>query len=710
MTYADRRYAAVRRTAALRMPHCLALVDHWGGHPRWASDTTVCYDLTDAGVRASWRYDVPTGAFTRSEPGNTDQDGADNETGDDVTSSPTVSPDGRWLLRERLGTVEIADTSSTALAWRKISPQPLRAGEKFGTHSGIIASAGRSQLSERRHEAVALWSPDGRFLIYQGLDESDLVEMPLVGYGPAGDGPPQARSHRQAVQREPGRPRVRMFVYDTNDPQTTAVELDLGPVTWLTPLELGRVMWPRSSACFYVLTSSLGEREIRLHEVSPRTGRARLVLAEGSPTYAEANLDIGAGRPSLAVLPRSRRIIWFSERDGWGHLYLHDLGTGALIAPLTTGKWVVRTLEWVDEDSGLFWFTASGRDGPQDDPYRCSLFRGTIDATRVTEPVRLTPENTHHSIVFSPGGRYLADLHGTLDEPVSCVIRRAADGVIVASLWESDYRRYWDAAPHRPLRVTCDSADKLHKTYGVLYLPSTFDRTRKYPLVDNIYGFPQTIHAPKLHPFGHWQALADLGCVVLVLDGSGTAYRSKAFHDASYGRLEMATVDDHVAAIRQLSEQHAWIDDQRVGIYGSSGGGYATLSAMLRYPDVFSVGVAMSTDCDYRDSIPYHCVKYQHPTDEAAWQRTDLRPLAGALRGRLLLIWGGLDDNVNPRGTIKMLSAFIAADRHPDVLVMPDADHRAWRSDYVIDHFSEYLSCHLDFDGPSTAQRTRQAD
>lgn len=679
-------------TASLRMPHCLALVDHWGSNLHWASDATVCYELADAGVKGTWSYDVKTGSSTRSS-----QDGESNEDSDCATSSPTASPNGKWLLREHLGAVEIANASSAGAAWQAISPQPLRPGEQFGTHSGIIASAGQSQLSKRRHEAVALWSPDDRFVIYQGLDESELVEMPLIGYDSPGDGPPRVRSHRQAVQREPGRPWVRMLVYDTHRGQTAEVQLDLGPVTWLTPLELGRVIWPHSSAYFYVLTSSLGERELRLCEVNPETGRARLILTERSPTYAEANLDIGADRPCFAVLPKTRRVIWFSERDGWGHLYLHNLDTGALIAPLTTGKWVVRTLEWVDEDAGLFWFTASGQYGPQGDPYCCSLFRGIMDGEPATEPVRLTPEDTHHSIAVSPGGRYFSDLHGTLDEPVSCVIRRMLDGDIVASLWKSDYSRYWEAAPHRPMRVSCSSADNVHKIYGVLYLPSTFDRTKKYPLIDNIYGFPQTIHAPKLHPFGHWQALADLGCVVLVLDGSGTAYRSKAFHDASYGRLEIATVDDHVAAIRQLSEQHMWIDTSRIGIYGSSGGGYATLSAMLRYPDVFSTGVAISADCDYRDSVPYHCVKYQHPTDATAWQRTDLRPMAGALRGQILLIWGGLDDNVNPRGMITMLSAFIAADKHPDVLIMPDANHRVSNSDYVADHFAEYLSCHLNF-------------
>jgi dipeptidyl aminopeptidase/acylaminoacyl peptidase len=622
-----------------------------------------------------------------------DGESAASTTGD-LAAAQVASPDGRWRLRLDNGTLVIRDVRTPEAGWCQISVARAGQGEIFGGHSGITASAGRAPISSDTARPLVKWSPDSRFVIYQGLDESALTDMPLLHSASGESEPPTVTVHKQPVMRSGALAQVRMLVFDTQEWKSVNVKVDLGPVTWLTSLELRRITWPRESWAFYLLTSTWGERALRLWEIDPCTGRGRSVLTEDSATYAESNLDIGSDKQNFAVLPGRRRVIWFSERSGWGHLYLINLDSGQLIRPLTSGNWLVRDLLRVDEKAGLLWFTASG-EFPDTDPYHCHLYRASLTDDPDAGPRLLTPETTHHQVCISPDGRFFWDLHGDLETPVECVVKDAMTGENVVHLWKSDYSAYLALVPNAPLRFKVRSADGKYDIFGVLYLPSFLDSSRKYPLVDHIYGFPQIIHVPKMHPFGPWQAIAERGFVVMVLDGSGTAFRSKSFHDASYGHLHDATVPDHVAAVRQLADRFDWIDSERVGVFGSSGGGYATLRAMLSYSETYKVGIAMSTDIDYRDSIPYHLAKYQHPSDTDAWEKTDLSSAAGQLAGRLLLVWGEMDDNVHPRGMVKILKAFMSAGKHPDILMIPDANHRVSLTDYVLDRVGAYFASYL---------------
>jgi dipeptidyl-peptidase 4 len=674
----------------LRMPHCLDLIKDWGDPPEWVSETMLRYKLSDRGSSAHRTLDL---ASISSRFAADDGNPSASTTGD-LAVDQVESPDGRWKLRLVDGALVICDARIPEAGWRQISVAPTSPGEVFGGHSGITASTGSAAISSDTSKPLVKWSPDSRFVIYQGLDEGQLTDMPLLRNAPDESASPIVTVHKQPVMRSGALAQVRMFVFDIQKWTNVQVNVDLGPVTWLTPLELRRIGWPQGGTMFYLLTSTWGEGELRLWEIDPLTGRGRTVLTENSTTYAESNLDIGSDKQNFAVLPRRRRVIWFSERSGWGHLYLISLDSGQLIRPLTSGNWLVRDLLRVDEEAGFLWFTA-GSDFPDVDPYHCHLYRTSLDDDCESEPHLLTPEATHHRVGISPDGRFFWDLHGDLETPIECAVKDSMTGEQVVRLWKSDYSAYLASAPKAPIRFKVFSADGKHGIFGVLFLPSDFDSSRKYPFIDNVYGFPQTIYSPKAHPFGPWQAIAERGFVVMVLDGSGTAFRSKSFHDVSYGHLHDATIPDHVAAVRQLADRFEWIDTDRLGIFGSSGGGYATLRAMLSYSGTYKVGVAMSTDIDYRDSIPYHLAKYQHPSDTAAWAKTDLCSDADQLAGRLLLVWGEMDDNVHPRGMIKILKAFIAAGKHPDVLVMPDARHGASQTDYVLDRVGAYFTSNL---------------
>ena len=433
------------------------------------------------------------------------------------------------------------------------------------------------------------------------------------------------------------------------------------------------------------MLSDRGERALELHEVDPDTGSARLVYREEGATYVESNLDI-ARQPNVRVLPGGRELIWFSERSGWGHLELREPTTGALIRPLTQGQWVVRDIIHLDASARHLWFTAGGRE-PGRDPYFRHLYRVSLDDG---VPVLLTPEDADHeiSVDVDDDGWRVADEYARVDGPTRCDTRDPWTGEVIERRWE----RPAAATTAEPFTVL--ARDGISVLHGVLFRPSDFDADRRYPVIDNIYGFPQTIVTPKRSAAGPWQALADSGNIVVVLDGLGTPFRSKAFHDASYGKLEDATLPDHVTALRQLADRHSWMDLDRVGVFGASGGGTATVRALLEYPELFRVGVAIAGCYDHRDSIAYVLEKYQG-FDPRSWPATNLAPLADRLQGRLLLIWGELDDNVHPASSMRMLHAFIEAGMHVDVLVVPGADHFVGRHPYVRQRVAAYLAEHL---------------
>jgi dipeptidyl-peptidase-4 len=307
--------------------------------------------------------------------------------------------------------------------------------------------------------------------------------------------------------------------------------------------------------------------------------------------------------------------------------------------------------------------------------------------------VLLTPEPADHQVSIAGKGGCLVDVYGTIDSPSRCVLRNADTGALRAVLIESDWDAYLEAGWHWPLTITVPSRDGRTPIYGAVWLPRHFDPAACYPLVVYVYGFPQTIATPKQSALDSRQELADIGCVVAVVDGLGTAFRSKAFHDASYGNLADATVPDQLALVAELGRRFSWIDIGRVGIYGYSGGAYATLAAMCRHPETFKVGVAVAGVYDHRDSITYIMEKYQGRRSPD--NSTDLLSELGSLGGQLLVVFGAADENVNATGSMRLVDALIGQDLAFDMLVVPDADHFVGSHPYVnrrlLQHFDQHL-------------------
>lgn len=594
-----------------------------------------------------------------------------------------LSPDGLWGLAEEGGNLIALNQRDPGRRLALTSDgEPLNG---YGTHPGAISTARRAPEDGTAVAPVAVWSPDSHRVAVQRLDERGVGELHLVeNLVRQGDRRTRVRSYRHPLAGEENVPQAELWVIEVPSARHTRVDLPAQQLLWLTPIELGRVWWEDSSR-LYVLVSERGERAIEFYEVDATTGAARRILREKGSSYVEANLDISRA-PNVSVLGDSDEVIWFSERTGWGHLELCNARTGRMVRPLTQGEWVVRDVVHVDAATRQVWFTAGGREAGRD-PYFRHLYRVGLDGG---SPVLLSPEDADHEVSLDEEADTwrIRDEYARVDGPRVCVIRDLWSGEIIETRSEQT------AAPTTAEPFSVLARDGTTHLYGVIFRPVDFDPSRRYPVIDHIYGFPQTIATPKRSAEGPWQALADLGFVVVVLDGLGTAFRSKAFHDVSYGALQDATLPDHVAALRQLASRYPWVDLERVGIYGSSGGGTSTVRALLEYPEFFRVGVAIAGGYDQRDSIAYILEKYQGP-DPATWAATDLLPLAGQLRGRLLLVWGELDDNVHPISSMRMLDAFISAGRDVDVLIVPGADHFVSRHPHVHRRLAGYFIEHL---------------
>jgi dipeptidyl aminopeptidase/acylaminoacyl peptidase len=397
------------------------------------------------------------------------------------------------------------------------------------------------------------------------------------------------------------------------------------------------------------------------------------------------------------VLPASNELIWWSQRDNWIHLYLYDLTTGRLKNRITTGNGNVDNVVRVDERARQIYFTGMGKE-PGRDPYFRHLYRIGFDGRNQQ---LLTPETADHTISMSPDGRYFVDSYSTPNVPPVTVLRDA-NGRVVMPLERADISRLLATGWRPPTPIVMKGRDGRTDIHGLMYTPSNLDSTKKYPIINHIYPGPQSgsVGTRSFSPArGDNQAIAELGFVVVEIDGMGTPGRSKSFHDTYYGSMGDNTLPDQITGMRQLAQRHSFIDIEKVGIWGHSGGGFATGSAMFRHPDFFDVGVAQSGNHDNRNYEDDWGERYQgllvrtngrdNYVDEANQTH------AHNLKGKLLLAHGAMDDNVPVYNTYLVADALVKANKDFDLLIFPNARHgygadnnymmrRRW--DYFVKH------------------------
>lgn len=565
------------------------------------------------------------------------------------------------------------------------------------------------------------WSPDNRHLLGTRVDERAIAPYPYVEWVPQdGSFRPISYELRLPLLGDAGQPKQEIFVLDTESGERRAV--DLGKDWALADVTLA---WSPDNAKAYRLAYSYGARDMALVEIDVRSGSVRRVVEDHGKTSLTPN-NLFYGAPNVQMLFDTNEVVWFSERSGYGHLYVHDLRSGKIRRTLTRGDWLVRDLVHVDAKRRVAWFTASGREPGRDVYYR-HLYRVSLDGG---EPVLLTKEDAEHDVAsprpsifvpkpsdaFSLDSRYVIDSYSTVDTPPVTVLRSSDDGRAVMKLEDADVSAVKAAGWRAPQRLRVRSADGKTELYAVVYLPPGFDREKKYPVIDAFYGGPQMLNAPRsyaeavstMNPISR-ASLAELGFVVVTIDARGTRGRSKAFADVGYGNFADPQIEDHVAAIRELAGRIGSFDLDRVGVYGHSFGGYTSARAILSHPEFYKVAVSSAGPHNYQGfydgleqftGIPaYADGSRTRPTPTAVpinYAALDNAKLAANLRGHLMLVYGDMDENALPAVTLQLADALIKADKRFDLLYLPNRTHAFFRTDaYYVHRLWDYFVEHL---------------
>jgi dipeptidyl aminopeptidase/acylaminoacyl peptidase len=365
-------------------------------------------------------------------------------------------------------------------------------------------------------------------------------------------------------------------------------------------------------------------------------------------------------------------MIWMSERDGWSHLYLIDGVTGRVENQITKGSWAVHNVQRVDEAKRQIWFTANAMD-PKEDPYFLHYFRVNFDGTGLTP---MTPETGMHTIAWSGDSSYYADLWSRVDAAPTLDVHSASDEHVAMDVDHGDITALSAAGWKAPEVFVAKARDGVTDIWGVIFKPANFDPKKKYPVIENIYAGPQGSFVPKT--FGvtnDMRTLAELGFIVVQMDGMGTANRSKAFHDVAFQNLGDAGFPDRILWHKAVAAKYPWYDITRVGIYGTSAGGQNSLGGMLFHPEFYKAAVSAAGCHDNRmDKIWWNEQWMGWPLGPqyAASSNVDNAP---KLQGDLMLIVGELDTNVDPSSTLQVVNALIKANKTFDLLVIPGADH-----------------------------------
>jgi dipeptidyl-peptidase 4 len=591
----------------------------------------------------------------------------------------SLSPDKRWsayvkdfnLFVRDVSTGQVLQLTQDGLAgWDYATPLPslrhfIEPGAEYDTLS-----------------AAVYWAPDSSKLVTYRIDSRNAGRFPSIQFVPSDQLRPKVFS---VVYPLPGEtlPAASPIIFDV--PSGKRIEVKTPPLE--IPFQDGPEFdWsPDSKTMIYDYDErGFKSKEIRL--VDPESGEQKVLIRESSDKYVDP------GETFFRFDHTTGEVLLTSERDGWNHLYLYDK-TGKLENQITQGPWVVREIRHIDEKNRRVYFLAGGRE-KNEDPYYTHLYSVGFDGKGLT---LLGPENANHSVDISPDGTFFVDNYSRSDLPGESVLRRTKDGSEVRVLEKSDADQLLAVGWKFPEAFEGKAADGTTGLYGLIWRPSDFDTSKKYPIIEQVYTGPQGFFVPKT--FGgtlRLQSMAELGFIVVMVDGRGTTGRSRAFHFFSYRNLGGA-FEDHVAMIKQMAQKYPYMDITRVGIYGTSAGGYGAAHAMLVFPDFYKVGVTISGDHDARLDKAWWNELYQGYPMQDDYEAQSNVTMASRLQGHLLIEHGDIDENVHPVESMRFVDALMKANKNFDMLLVPNMFHgeSGAHALYLVrrrwDYFVQYL-------------------
>jgi len=619
-------------------------------------DGTVLLNVANVSVS----FDPKTGTITKREKMLPDslqsrKASSRNPRQRDSRSSQT-SPDGNW-------TVELKEEGLVAVS------KDRKTTKRFETKVPLQAIR-------------VYWSPDStRFVVLNTEPEQQHI-IYMVESSPRDQVQPKLKS-RQYLKPGDQIAITKPRLFDLDEQR----EIPIDDQLFSNPWSINRLRWSADSSRFTFVYNQRGHQVLRVIAVNSTSGDTKTVIDETSETF------IDYSRKQFAEFLDDRsEIIWMSERDGWNHLYRFDSGTGELKNQITQGEWVVRGLDRVDEEQEQIWFQASGIDKDQD-PYHVHYCRINFDGSGL---VRLTQGDGTHEIQNSADGRFYIDRYSRVDLPPVHELRRADDGQLICQLEVADISQLQDIPGWRmPERFVAKGRDDMTDIWGIIHRPLNFDPSKKYPVIEKIYAGPHDHFVPKsFNAYYSAQKIAELGFIVVQIDGMGTNWRSRAFHDVCWQNLKDAGFPDRIKWIKAAAEKYSSFDLSRVGIYGGSAGGQSALGALLFHPAFYHVAVS---DCGCHDNR----------MDKIWWNEAWMGEMgphyadnsnvthAGKLEGKLLLTVGELDTNVDPASTMQVVNALIKADKDFDMIVVPGAGHGVGEQPYAARRRQDFFVRHL---------------
>jgi dipeptidyl-peptidase-4 len=651
-----------------------------------------------------------------------------------VTTSMSVAPDGVSAVLVREGNLWLRDMKTGA-------EHALTTDGRPDNGYGIPPDWGDTHrlATLRDGKPVApfgvRWSPDSRRVIVTRVDQSHVQPYPYVEYAPLdGSFRPKAYILRIPLAGE-ALPVVTWYVLDLSAGTRQAVDLPYSDLEMKTPGgESSSGFWSADGAHHFVFLPGRDEHSAYLFDIDLATGRSREVIKETVSPPAILNAGGGFAAPAVAILGGGAEAIWFSQRSGWGQLYLYDVTTGRLKNAITHGDFTVRDIVKVDETARQLYFVASGLQ--TEDPYWRDLYRVNLDGTGL---MRLSPEPGDKMLInpktpfsfdaakgyesVSPDNKYVAYTVSKIAEAPELIVRRVADGRRIAMVERADISRLLAAGYRPPEAFVAKAADGKTDIYGAIYRPPGYDRAKTYSVIDSNYNSPITPIAP--HNFmaalsqtdistqASWAAL---GFIVVTLDARGTPFRGRAFSDVPLGYTATMGLEDHVAVIRQLAARDPGLDLDRVGIAGASFGAWTSLRALIEYPDFFKAAVAGAPPggwynmqaavvlADAYDGAPDY-VGGGHlrpaPSDKPSnWSASDSVVQIAKIKGKLLILMGGLDENVIPGSTMQLEQAALVADRNFEFVFNPSGAHAGFYGAYATRKTWDFFVRNLEGETP----------
>jgi dipeptidyl aminopeptidase/acylaminoacyl peptidase len=651
----------------------------------------------------------------------------------DPNEGVLISPDTKWGVFTRGNNLWLRNLKSHQ------DRQLTRDGVEhfgYGTYLGEYddASIPRERAVAAGHHLAPMasyWSPDSRTVIVPHADERHVADYPYVETVPAdGSFRPKLHMVRMALVGEKP-PTLEWFAFDVPSGKGRRINFPYDKLLAVDPdgLPIRKKWWSADGHHLYAVAVGANMESGFLFDVDIATGSVRTIIEEHMSPRMEMSPSPWDS-PDVWISTDGKDLIWFSERDGWGHFYLYDGQTGKLRNQITHGDWLVRDIIKVDQEKRRLYFTASGREGGN--PYYRYLYRINFDSSDLT---LLSPERADHMLtsqddrlialdnvfgydVISPSGKFVVYSFSTPDQPPQTVIRSTEDGKLIATFEKADATAVLAAHYRPPEEFVAKAADGKTYLWSLIYKPSNFDPAKRYPVIDLEYATPVTAVVPRnfLHAISGVPSLptsamlAELGFIVVAIDARGTPYRSRQFSQAGYGQLNIIGLDDHVAVIKEMAARLPYMDINRVGIVGGSFGGWSAIWGMLDFPDFFKVGVAHIPPggmhsvypCEewyaYQGVPVYGDGSHLRPKPDEVpenWKVIDMRQKAANLKGHLMILMGELDENVPPGSTNQFLDALLKADKDFDLVYLLGAAHRTQFSQYTTRRTEDYLVRYL---------------